>query len=146
MAYERYVTQPTRFSYPVGAVSDNRSLCLLSSAETEITGMSGATATASNIIPAGSLVVGVSIRVTTLVTSGDGGTSFTIGDGTDADRWGTGIAFTAGTTTDIADFTITSPVYYTAATSVVLTPNSGTFSAGAVRVVVFYWDITAPTS
>jgi hypothetical protein len=36
--------------------------------------------------------------------------------------------------------------FNTSATSVVLTPNSGTFSAGAVRVVVFYWDITAPTS
>lgn len=102
-------------------------------------------ATLSEGIPAGSIVLGVTIRVTTLIT-GDSGVSLSIGDGTDADRWGTGIAFAAGTTTDGTDFTITSVPIYAAATDIVLTPNAGAFTAGAVTITVHYFTTTAPTS
>lgn len=115
----------------------------IQSATTTKTAMSGATVTATNLIPAGSMVIGVTVRVTTLIETA---TSFTIGDGSDADRWGTGIAVALNTTTGIPDFTIASPVYYSAATSVVLTATGGNFSAGAVRITVHYISITPPTS
>lgn len=115
----------------------------LKHATASITCASGATCTAANLIPAGSMVVGVSVRVTTLIT---GATSISIGDGTDADRWGTGIAVAAGTTTTLANTTIASPVFYTAATGVVLTAAGSDFTAGVIRVTVHYIDLTAATS
>lgn len=118
----------------------------IKSATALLSAMSGATVTSTNLIPAGSTVLGVTIRVTTLITSGDGGTTLTIGDGTDVDAWGTGIAFAANTTTTGTAFTVTTPAHYAAATSVVLTCTGGTFSAGAVRVTVHYLDYTAATS
>jgi len=121
----------------------NAQATTINQATSELTGLSGATVTATNLIPAGSLVLGVSVRVTTLIT---GATSFAIGDGTDADRWGTGIAVTAGTVTTLANITITSPIYYAAATSVVLTAAGSNFTAGAVRITVHFISLTAPTS
>lgn len=104
------------------------------------------TQTATNLIPAASIVHGVVCRVTTAVT---GCTSFSVGDGTDADRWGAGILVAANTTSTPANFTTTNAAHiYTAATSVVLTAAGGgaVFSTGAVRIVVYYSTIDAPTS
>lgn len=112
----------------------------------EKTSMLGATVTATSLIPAGSLVIGVTARVTTLIETA---TSFSIGDGTDVDRWGTGIAVAEDTTTTIANFTTgtdNGPIYYPSATNVVLTAAGGNFSAGAVRLTVHYISLTAPTS
>jgi hypothetical protein len=81
--------------------------------------------------------------VTTTIT---GATSFDIGDGTDVDRWGAAIALTSGTTTSLANITISNPVYYAAATNVVLTANGANFTAGAVRLTVHYLTLTAATS
>ncbi len=107
--------------------------------------MSGATLTLTNLIPAGSLVFGVTVHPTTTVASGDGGTTYSVGDGTDVDRWGAAIAFAADVT--LANITIQSPVFYTAATSVVLTCDGGkTFNAGVVRVTVHYLTLTPATS
>jgi len=110
--------------------------------ESELTALSGATATATSLIPAGSFIVGVTARVTTLIT---GATSFDIGDGSDVDLWGATIGVAANTTTTIADFTATGFGQYTAANNVVLTANGGNFSAGAVRLVVHYLTLTPAT-
>lgn len=109
--------------------------------------LSGATGTATNLIPAGAFVVGVTTRVTTLVTA-SAGTGFTIGDGTVADRWGSAVALSAGTTTSGANFKAATAPYqaYPTATSVVLTMTGGNFTAGAVRVTVHYIDFTPATS
>jgi len=118
----------------------------MKAATTTKTAMSGATVTATNLIPAGSMVIGITVRVTTLIT---GATTFDIGDGTDVDRWGAAIALAAGTTTTIANFTQDTdngPIYFPSATSVVLTANGSNFTAGAVRITVHYIDLTAPTS
>lgn len=104
--------------------------------------LAGATATATNLIQAGWLVLGVTTRVTTTIT---GATTFKIGDGTDDDKWGAAIALPSGTTTRGSDFTVLTPSFYTANTSVVLTANGANFTGGAVRVVVTYIDLTAPT-
>ena len=112
-------------------------------ATTELTGMSGASVTATDLIPAGSVVLGVTLRVTTTIT---GSTSFTVGDGSDVDAWGTGITQIAGDNTTGADFTIVTVPIYAAVTSVVLTSTGGSFTAGAVRLTVHYMDFTAATS
>jgi hypothetical protein len=107
-----------------------------------------ATVTATNLIPAGSVVIGVTTRVTTAVTGDAGFTGFSVGDGTDADRWGANLTPTINETSDGTDCTITSVPIYGAATSVVLTQVGGsTFSAGGVvRITVHYISLTAPTS
>lgn len=106
--------------------------------------LTGATDTiGSNLIPAGAIVFGVLIYVTILVA---GCTSFHVGDGTDADKWGANVALTVGTATTNANFTSTAnPIGYTAAANVVLTAVGGaaSFSAGGVRAVVFYADMGA---
>ena len=109
--------------------------------------MSGATITASSLIPAGSIVLSVDVRVTTLIT---GATTFDIGDGSDVDRWGKDIAVAANTTTDLTDLTGTSgaiflPIF-TAANDVVLTGVGGSFTAGAVRITVHYLTVISATS
>ena len=113
------------------------------SATTELTGLTGATVTASSLIPDGALIVGVTVRVTTTIT---GATSFDIGDGTDVDRWGVTIGLPSGTTTTGADFTSGTVEILLAAGDVVLTANGPDFSAGAVRIVAYYMDLTAPTA
>jgi hypothetical protein len=130
---------------PVQTPGANGENCEMLTSTVAVNGLSGATATASNFIPAGSLVLGITLRVTTLITSG-AGTSFKIGDGTTTDAWGATVAFAAGTATSIANFTVVSPKYYAAATNVVLTCNGGTFTAGAVRLSISYIKLTPPTS
>ena len=142
-AYEgKFTTTST-----IGANGQAVSMKMVSAA---VDSEAGTTLTATNLIPAGSMVVGVCIRVTTGFGETNGLTTLSIGDGSDVDRWGIGIAHTAGTTTGIADFTITGPVYYAAATSVVITGagNGGDeFDAtGQVRITVYYFSLTAPTS
>jgi hypothetical protein len=109
---------------------------------------SGASSDASNIIPAGSLVFGVLVRVTTAIT---GATGFDVGDGTTVDLWGDDVAIAANTATTLANWkaqsgTIFHPKLYTSTTSVRLTAVTANFTAGVVRVVVFYMDATAIAS
>lgn len=114
------------------------------SVEANIT-CSGATSTASNIIPAGATLLGFGSRVTTLITSG-AGTSFTLGDGTTADLYGSGFAFTAGTTTGSADYKTPLTPLAPASRTVTATCTGGTFTGGVIRCVVFYTTVTGPTS
>lgn len=114
----------------------------------------GATTDTTIQIPANSLVLGVTVRVTTGITGIDS-TALEIGDATTSNRFGSIAAFTAGTTgvglnhlqggisTDAAGPIVTS------ATAVRLTLAGGadnTPSAGAVRVTIHYISLTAPTS
>lgn len=142
------IAQLSGGSAPAFAVTGgNAQRVNLSQATTSLTTNSGlGTATATNLIPAGSLVVGVSTRVTTEISGAGGLTSLSIGDGSDADRWGAAIALAAGTTTTLANATITTAPIYAAATSVVLTANAGQFDAGVIRITVHYLSLTAATS
>lgn len=108
--------------------------------------LSGATSTATGLFPAKCIQLGVTYRVTTLATSGDGGTSINVGDGSDPDRYGATIAFAAGTTGDLDDATADPRGWSASAGDVVFTCNGGTFSGGVVRVCAHYIDLTAPTS
>ena len=108
----------------------------------ELTALSGATVDAAALIPAGSLVLGVTARVTTAIT---GAADFDIGDTTDVDAFGSAIAIALDTLVDLTDITQASPLFYTAATAIRLTGN-GSFTGGDIRLTVHYIQLTAPTS
>lgn len=115
----------------------------VTAARQRLSSLSGATATATAIIPDGALVLGVVVRVSTAIT---GATSFQVGDGSDADRWGAAIAIDVDTTSTPADFTSGTVAIATSATNVVLTANGSNFTAGTVDIVVWYIWLTAPES
>lgn len=127
----------------VKAVSPAGAIAQLKTAEVLLSGLSGASVEATNLIPAGSIVLGVVIRVTTLIT----GTlsSFDVLDNF-ANGWASAVAKTLGTTTGVPNFVSAIPVVFASAGSITLSANGGTFSAGAVRITVVYFTITAPTS
>jgi hypothetical protein len=99
--------------------------------------LSGATGTITLDIPAYCLIVGVTMNVETAITAG--------GDGT----WSA--AFSGGSTSSIV--TGAQPAQNTkvrkvlggeatdATTQIALTPNAGSFSAGEVRAVVYYYEL-----
>ncbi len=108
-----------------------------------LSGLTGASVSASSLIPAGAVVLGVTARVTTAIT---GATGFDIGDGVDQDRWGANIATALDTTSDNSDWTAQTITNFASANDVVLTALTSGFTAGAVRVTVHYTSPTAPTS
>jgi len=113
-----------------------------------VTTTAAATATATNLIPAGVVVLGVTCRNTSAI-AGDGSFSgYSVGDGTDADRWGANVSPLINETTDLTDCTITSVPIYAAVTSIVLTQVGGSvFTAGGtVRITVHYSKPGAPAT
>lgn len=124
------------------AVSPKLAKCSVKAVETEVE-CSGATVTASNLVAAKNYLLGVVIRVTEAIT---GATSFSIGDGSDADRFGATIAITLGTTTSEANFTASPVGFLSSALSVVLTAAGADFTDGKVRITAFYIEMDGPTS
>jgi hypothetical protein len=113
-------------------------------ATTTVTATSGAAVTATNLIPKGAFVLGVTTRVTTALGTGNGTSGYQVGDGVDDDRWGNVTGTAIGTDTDNSDATADWTGAFTAATSVVLTANGGNFDGtGVIRVTVLYINITA---
>ena len=129
-----HLNGPSTFS--VGA---NGQATQLGQSTTLLTGLTGATVTATNLIPANCILLGVTARVTTAVT---GATTFDIGDGTTANRFGDDIAIALGTTAN----NCIAPALITAATNVVLTANGSNFTGGAVRLTAHFMTLVAPTS
>jgi hypothetical protein len=103
------------------------------------------TETATGLIPAGAQVVAVVGRVTELIVGAT--TNFDVGDGVDANRWADAVLKAVGSSWAQSDATA-DPAGTWAATArdVVLTADAGAFTAGKVRIEVYYWDATAPTS
>jgi hypothetical protein len=77
----------------------------------------------------------VTTRVGTTLT---GATGYTIGDGTDADRWGDITGTAIGTTSDNANWTAGTIECFTAGGEVTLTAKGSNFTAGAIEICVFY--------
>jgi hypothetical protein len=101
-----------------------------------LSALSGASATTTGtFIPDGAVVVGVTTRVSTLLT---GATGYTIGDGTDADRWGDITGTAVGTTSDNRDWTAGTIECFTAGGNITLTAKTSNFTAGAIEISVFY--------
>ena len=98
-------------------------------------GVTGATVTATSLIPDGCALVSVTTSVTTGLGISNGTTGYSVGDGADADRWGTISATAAGTDTDNTDWTVTTLQVFNAAQNVVLTALTGNFDGTGVIVV-----------
>lgn len=108
-------------------------------ATTSVTAAVGATVTATSLIPAKANVLGVNTVVTTALGTGTGTTGYTVGDGTDVDRWGAVVGTAAGTDTDQTDATADPTGWFTAANNVVLTATGGNFDGtGVIFVDVAY--------
>ena len=98
----------------------------------------GSSVTAASLIPAGSFVIGVTVRVLTTVT---GPTGFDVGDGIDVDRWGNSILVAAGTVTNIQSFTSGAVTTFPAANDVVITSDGVDFTGGSIRITVHYTQL-----
>ncbi len=112
-----------------------------------VTAAVGATATATNLIPAKCSLIGIATRVTTQLGASTGTTGYAVGDGTDPNRWGdiTGVA--VGTSSGQADATADPAGWFGAANNVVLTAAGGNFDGtGVIRVVASCRTMSAPTS
>jgi hypothetical protein len=98
--------------------------------------LSGASYVTTIAIPAYANLIGVTTRVTTLIT---GATSYSVGDGSDVDLWGGTIAVAAGSQSRTADFTAVAAVG-AAATSrtVTLTANGSNFTGGVIEICLHY--------
>lgn len=107
--------------------------------EEELTGLSGASVSSTLTFPNQCIIYGVSSRVTTTIT---GATSFDVGDGTTANRFGGTLGLSAGSTNQ---GTI-GPAGNYSTPNVVLTANGSNFTGGAVRISAHYSVLNAPTS
>lgn len=110
----------------------------------DLTGGSTAVITLSNFIPANSWLWGVFVEVLADIqgTVAD----FDVGDGTDVDRWGGGIALTSGTRTTTDDYTAADSfgVFLTSATDVVIQDDGILlFTGGILRIGALFLNGSA---
>jgi hypothetical protein len=122
-----------------GAVGPNGSALKLNVSELAVSGLSGASVTATGAIPAGALVVACAARVTTAIA---GATSFSVGYTGSTSAFGSGLSISAGSTNE----GMIGPNPFYSATNVILTAAGGNFTAGAVRLSVMYLTMTPPAS
>lgn len=121
------------------AVGANGSALRMNVVEFALSGLSGATVTSANAIPAGALVIGCAVRVTTAIT---GATSFSIGYTGSTSAFGSSLSIAVGSTNN----GLIGPNPFYSATNVILTAAGGAFAAGAVRLSLVFLSITPPTS
>lgn len=133
--------------FGAGGPTATKSASMNIKAVTANTTLSLASATTNLInIPAGALVLGVTARVTTTITAALS-TSWSLGTGAIANDFGSGLAFAAGTTVNGTNYVgFTGSQMYPSATALNAVLNTDAATAGAIRVVVYYVDTTAPTS
>ena len=95
-------------------------------------------------IPAGSMVMGVAVKVDLAVT---GATGFDVGVAGDLQRYATNVSSSFGASTDFTDFAVgVTPQVFPAATNVVLTAVGGSFTGGDVTVFVHYLNLKTPNA
>lgn len=110
----------------------------------ELTTIAASATTDTTIqMPANSVVLAVTTRVTTVIPTA---TSFSVGDSGSATRFSTANVSTAANSTDSG--TKAGAYYNASALSVRLTMNGGTpaDNTGRVRVTIYYYTVTPPTS
>jgi hypothetical protein len=69
-----------------------------------------------------------------------------IGDGSDADRWGAGIVTDGDVTWDLTDATASPGGWFISANDIVFTGNVAFENSGSLDVIVHYFDLTAATA
>jgi len=96
---------------------------------------------AANLIPAGSVVFGVTARVTTIIAGSDGIATWALGTAADPDAWGAGLALAATTTVDGTAFTATTPLNFPSATAVTFSGTGGKIiDSGVIKVTIYYFS------
>lgn len=135
LAQRNATNTQTQRVYSTHTSATNFQRLAITSARTTLSALSGANATATNLIPKGAVVVGVTSRVITELT---GATGYLIGTAGDTDRWGDVTGVSVGTDTDNVDWTSGTIECFTAATSVVVTAKTSNFTAGAIEIAVHY--------
>lgn len=110
---------------------------------TELTTIAAAATTDTTIqMPANAVVLGVSVRVTVVIPTA---ATFTVGDSGSAARFSTAAVSSAANSTDSG--TKAGAYYNASALSVRITPNlTPAANTGRVRVTIYYFSITPPTS
>jgi len=104
-----------------------------------VTAASGPTVTASNLIPDGAFVIGLTTIITTALGTSNGTTGFGIGDGSDPNRWGDQSATAKNSITENRHWTAGGNDHFITAQTVTLTAAGGNFDGtGAIRVGVSY--------
>ena len=123
------------------AMSNGQNIQIL--ALTEETTIAAAASTDTTIqMPAAAIVLGVSVRVTTIIPTA---TTFTVGDSGSATRFSTAAVAVAAGSTDKG--TKAGAYYNASAAAVRITPNGTPATAtGKVRVTIHYISVTPATS
>lgn len=107
----------------------------IATARALLSSLSGASVTASALIPAGAIVVGVTAKVLTAIT---GATSWQLGTAADPDRFAAAGGIALGSTTDNRNWTSGALECFLTATNLVLTANGANFTGGAIYISVQY--------
>lgn len=107
--------------------------------------LSGASGTIQVNVPTGAKIIGVQLRVDTLITSGDGADTWTANLTTagpvTVQEIGSGLLFDKNTKPEaMFDPIAASPVAQSEIDITLLPTPAGTFSGGVVRALVYYWD------
>jgi hypothetical protein len=111
----------------------------IATARATLTNVSGASVTATALIPAGAVVMGVTSKVTTALGTTNSTTGYKIGTAGDDDRWGDITGTAAGTTSDNRDWTAGTIECFPAATDIIVTATGGNFDAtGVIYLSVQY--------
>jgi hypothetical protein len=110
---------------------------------TELTTIAAAATTDTTILmPAGAIVLSVSVRVTVVIPTA---TNFTVGDSGSAARFSTAAVSAAANSTDVG--TKAGAYYNASALAVRITPDAPpAANTGRVRVTIAYLDVTVPTA
>jgi hypothetical protein len=110
----------------------------IKTARATLASVSGATVTATALIPDGAVIMGVTTKVTVTISGGTT-TGFQVGTVADPDRWGEAVALTAGTSLDNTNWTAGTIEAFTAATDVIVTAVGGNFTGtGTIYLSVQY--------
>lgn len=123
------------FGYTSGSRSTFESIASVTTAVT----LSGASTSTGNVIPAGATVVDVATSTTTTITGASG---YTVGDGSDVDRYGDITGTAVGTNSGSTNYTADPRWWTAAARAIVLTAKTSNFTGGVVQVTVFYRSAT----
>ncbi len=143
----------TAYNYAFKAGVNGQRSRVVHASGTKTTSSGTGTETVTGAIPAGCLLLGVSNFVQTIL-AGAGLTTWSAGTPGvgNTDRFATGKALAAGTTTTLADFKVEAAAdyalgrIYPAATDLVFTAAAGVFSSGVIRYTIHYLALTAASS
>jgi len=129
----------------IGGGTANGQYLTVQALSEETTILAGATTTTAILMPAGAIILAVTVRVTTAIPAN--ATSFSVGDAGSATRFGTSATISINVnTTDVG--TKAGAYYNASALGILLTMNGGnpTANTGRVRVTIHYISLTPAIS